>query len=87
MELAAKHLGKTPDLKRILAIGDGMHTDIGGAIRRGLDAIFVTTGIHRVELHPADATGRTGPLDLKALEKLMAAHGQRPIAAMTKLAW
>ncbi len=87
MELAAKHFGKAPDIKRVLAIGDGMHTDIGGAISRGLDAIFVTTGIHRVELHPADGNGRTGPLDLNALKNLMAAHEQKPMAAMTKLAW
>jgi HAD superfamily hydrolase (TIGR01459 family) len=81
MELASRHLGRTPDLKRILAIGDGMHTDIGGAVARGLDAIFVTTGIHRAELHPA------GELDRAALQKLMAAHEQKPIAAMTKLVW
>lgn len=87
MELAAKHLGRMPETRRILAIGDGMHTDIGGAVARGLDAVFVTTGIHRAELHPADANGRSGDLDHKALKKLMAAHEQKPIAAMTKLAW
>ena len=87
MELAAKHLGKTPDIARVLAIGDGMHTDIGGAITRGLDAVFVTTGIHRVELHPADAAGRAGELDIAALKKLVAAHGYSPIAAITRLNW
>ena len=87
MELAARHLGKTPDIGRILAIGDGMHTDIGGAISRGFDAVFVTTGIHRAQLHPAGADGRPGALDIAALQKLVAAHGQKPIAAMTKLAW
>jgi len=31
---------------RILAIGDGMRTDILGANRMGLDALFITAGIH-----------------------------------------
>ncbi len=87
MELASKHLGRKPQLQRILAIGDGMHTDVGGAVSRGMDTIFITTGIHRAELHPADANGRSGDLDLAALKKLMAAHEHKPMAAMTKLAW
>lgn len=84
MELAGKHLGRAPDVSRILAIGDGMHTDIGGAVARGLDTVFITTGIHRAELHPA---GASAPLDIAALEKLVAAHEHKPMAAMTKLAW
>ena len=36
---------------RVLAIGDGMKTDIVGAARAGLDALFVTHGIHRRSLH------------------------------------
>lgn len=87
MELAARHLGRAPDLKRILAIGDGMHTDIGGAVIRGLDAVFVTTGIHRAELHRTGPDGRVGELDIAALENLLAAHGQKPIAAISRLAW
>ncbi len=87
LELAAHHFGQTPQINRILAIGDGMHTDIGGAINRGFDAVFVTTGIHRVELHPANTGGGFGPLDRDALEKLMPAQGPRPLAAMIKLAW
>ena len=87
MELATTHLRRRPDVSRILAIGDGMHTDIGGAVARGLDAVFVTTGIHRVELHPPGADGRFGALDMDALEKLVAAHEQKPMAAITNLVW
>ena len=36
---------------RVLAIGDAMRTDIAGAAGQGLDALFVTAGIHREALH------------------------------------
>ena len=39
--------GAPIDKRRVLAIGDGMRTDIAGATRAGLDALFVTGGIHR----------------------------------------
>lgn len=38
--------GVALDPTRILAIGDGMRTDILGANRTGLDALFITGGIH-----------------------------------------
>ena len=38
---------RTVDKRRVLAIGDGMRTDILGASRAGLDVLFVTGGIHR----------------------------------------
>jgi len=38
--------GAALDPTRILAIGDGMRTDILGANRTGLDALFITAGIH-----------------------------------------
>ena len=40
------------DRKRVLAIGDGLFTDIRGAASQGLDALFITSGIHRDLLHP-----------------------------------
>lgn len=41
-------LGAAPDKSRILAIGDGVKTDIAGANKEGVDAIFVAGdgGIH-----------------------------------------
>ncbi len=35
---------------RIIAIGDSVHTDIAGANRAGIDALFVASGIHAEEL-------------------------------------
>ena len=47
--LGAEAMGRKPDPARILAIGDGMPTDIRGAVDRGLDVLFVAGGIHSGE--------------------------------------
>lgn len=41
-----------PDAAQVLAIGDGLLTDMLGAARRGIDAVFVTGGIHAGEQFP-----------------------------------
>lgn len=43
---------------RILAIGDGLRTDILGANRTGIDALFITSGIHG-EMFEADPDAST----------------------------
>ena len=47
LAVAARARGAPVDKRRALAIGDGMGTDIAGAAKAGLDALFVTGGIHR----------------------------------------
>ena len=64
------------DRKRLLAIGDGVHTDIAGAAAAGVPSLFVASGLH----------AKSG-LDAAALAALFPAEMPRPIAAMTKLAW
>lgn len=64
------------DRKRLLAIGDGVHTDIAGAAAAGVASLFVASGLH----------AKSG-LDAAALAALFPAEMPRPIAAMTKLAW
>lgn len=44
----------------VLAVGDGLQTDILGAARMGLDAVFVASGIHRGEAFPCDFAARNG---------------------------
>jgi HAD-superfamily class IIA hydrolase, TIGR01459 len=39
------------DRARVVAIGDGISTDIRGALDNGLDAVFVARGIHAVEYY------------------------------------
>ena len=46
--------GKPVARDRILAIGDGLPTDVKGANREGLDLLFVAGGIHAVELAGPD---------------------------------
>ena len=43
--------GRSRAVKRALVIGDGMETDIKGAHRAGLDALFIGGGIHDAEWH------------------------------------
>lgn len=50
----AMHLAGDPPLSEVLAVGDGLHTDILGAARMGFDCVFVTGGIHAGEPFPAD---------------------------------
>ena len=51
----AQLTGKRFDPKRVLAIGDGLPTDIRGAHGEGLDVLFVTGGIHGADFGPIDA--------------------------------
>jgi HAD superfamily hydrolase (TIGR01459 family) len=38
-------LGRSPDNSRILALGDGIHTDIQGAQGEDIDSLFITGGL------------------------------------------
>ena len=51
LSLAERARGAPLAKPRVLAIGDGMKTDIVGAARAGLDALLVTRGIHCRSLH------------------------------------
>ena len=67
---------------RILAVGDSLHTDIAGARGVGIDAVFVTSGVH------AGAVNSTGPTpDMAVVVRACAEAGTTPTAAMTRLAW
>ena len=48
----AMHLAGHPTPESVLAIGDGLHTDMVGAARMGFDCVFVAGGIHRGEPFP-----------------------------------
>ncbi|MFP3921992.1 MAG: TIGR01459 family HAD-type hydrolase [Dichotomicrobium sp.] len=72
--------GAVPD-SNILAIGDGVKTDIAGAIAEGLDAVFVASGLHVRDMDASDA------LDGAAIAELFAGSPTKPVAAMKRLAW
>ena len=56
----ARSLAGDPPLEAMLAIGDGLQTDILGAARFGIDAVYVSHGIHAGEPVPADFAARHG---------------------------
>ena len=43
-----------------MAIGDGLQTDMLGAARRGIDAVFVAGGIHAGEPFPQNFAADNG---------------------------
>lgn len=78
---AAKARGGPIARARVLAIGDAMRTDIAGAAAQGLDALFVTGGIHRDDLHGAAAAALPD-----TLHGLFERESLRPVAATSALA-
>jgi HAD superfamily hydrolase (TIGR01459 family) len=71
------------DRSRVCAVGDGLHTDILGAIGAGLDSVLVTGGIHAAEL--GTAWGEVP--DPARLDEVIRFHGAVPTAAMAKFVW
>jgi HAD superfamily hydrolase (TIGR01459 family) len=56
----ALHRAGDPPPSEVLAVGDGLQTDILGAARMGFDAVFVSGGIHAGEPFPEDFGERNG---------------------------
>lgn len=77
-EIIAERAGRMVSRSEILAIGDGIHTDMAGAADFGLDAVFVASGLHV-------APGGEGLDDLRLSELF---EGRKPPrAAMPALVW
>jgi HAD superfamily hydrolase (TIGR01459 family) len=75
-ELIAAARGASVEAARILAIGDGIKTDIAGAAAAGLRAVFIASALH---------VGGHEALDEGLLTRLFAAHTAPPIAALQGL--
>jgi HAD superfamily hydrolase (TIGR01459 family) len=82
MAEAERARGARIDRRRFLAIGDGMKTDIAGAAAAGIDALFITGGIHRAALHGDALEASADPNELR---RLCAEHSLWPVAAMSAL--
>ena len=81
LALAEQIRGAPVDKRRVLAIGDGMRTDIQGASRAGLDVLFVTGGIHR-SLHKETLESPADPIEL---QRLYGENAVWPVAAIPVL--
>lgn len=84
-DLAISHLealnDKPLERSRILAIGDGMPTDILGAKQNNLDVLYVSAGIHSAEYGDLE-----NPDDDK-LQQFLRLHDASPIAYLPRLCW
>ncbi|HEY7004916.1 MAG TPA: TIGR01459 family HAD-type hydrolase [Sphingomicrobium sp.] len=58
-EHALRRAGDPPK-DEVLAVGDGLQTDVLGAARMGFDTIFVSGGIHAGEEFPEDFAAQNG---------------------------
>ncbi|MEQ1669270.1 MAG: TIGR01459 family HAD-type hydrolase [Hyphomicrobium sp.] len=77
LNIAAGLRGGAIDKARVLAIGDGVATDIRGASLAGIRSVFVASGVHVAR----------GEALQDAADKLFATEAVKPIALMTALAW
>jgi HAD superfamily hydrolase (TIGR01459 family) len=69
------------DRKRILAIGDGLGTDIRGANQQELDVVFIADGIAAGEF------GFDGTISEQAITSLLSEQGVHALASMKGLQW
>jgi HAD superfamily hydrolase (TIGR01459 family) len=79
-EVLAELSGGAVPRERVLAIGDGIATDVEGGIRAGLDTLFVTGGLAAGELGP-DAEKP----EASRLERFLAEHDLGPRYAIGRL--
>ena len=70
------------DFGRVLAIGDGLDTDVRGANAQGFDCLFLACGIHAEGL-----VGPDGRLDAARTEAALSEAGLHAAYAMPELRW
>jgi HAD superfamily hydrolase (TIGR01459 family) len=78
---ASEIRGQPVEAARVLAIGDGVRTDLRGAAGQGFDCLFVADGIHAAELNLDGAAG--GTIDTS----VFAEAGALPVGVIRRLAW
>jgi len=61
---------------RLLVVGDSLRTDIAGAAAAGIDALFITGGVHAGEF-----------ADRAALDRTLAESGLKPVAVAERFVW
>jgi len=81
LKRAAAAQGRAAPRRRVIAIGDSIRTDMKGAVKFGIDSLFVTAGIHAEEFGDRDAP------DPRRLATAFAREGVQPTAVTRKLVW
>jgi len=77
--MAEEQAGQPLDLARVLAIGDGLLTDVKGADLYGLDVLFIGGGIH------ASDYVENGKINRARLDAFLQHFGMKPVAYMMEL--
>jgi HAD superfamily hydrolase (TIGR01459 family) len=77
LEIGSDTRGKPVAKDRVLAIGDGVSTDIAGAANFGIRSVFIASGVNV----------KTGEDIGDAAARLFASASSQPIAVMTGFAW
>jgi HAD superfamily hydrolase (TIGR01459 family) len=83
LERAQEIRGAEVARSRVLAIGDGVRTDLKGAVLQGFDCLFVAAGIHAADL---DLSAGRSP-DAEVSARVFAEAGAPPRALIWRLAW
>ena len=79
LKVAGQMLGREVARSEVLAIGDGMLTDIKGAADNGIDVLYISGGIHARDYgHPDEPQP-------ELLGRFLAKHGFMPVATLPKL--
>ena len=73
--------GEQISADQVLAVGDGAGTDITGANRAGITALFIASGIHAGEYE----VGVAGEFD--AVARLLRSHAAEASSFMSRLSW
>ena len=73
--------GRPVPRESVLAVGDGIQTDVRGAVGQGIDVLFVTGGIHVADFGERDAP------DLGKVHALLATAGLGARSVITRLVW
>jgi HAD superfamily hydrolase (TIGR01450 family) len=79
LHMASTLLGRDITAAEVLAIGDGIVTDVKGAEQNGIDILYVSAGIHAREY------GEPHRPDVERLGAFFARHGQHPVAFIPRL--
>lgn len=79
--LAEEHRGTEVRMDRILGIGDSVRTDLAAARAAGVDALFITSGIHRDEVMV------DGAIDPDTLARLFEREAPTAVAIASGLRW
>jgi HAD superfamily hydrolase (TIGR01459 family) len=79
MKEIAEFLGRPVERSQVLAIGDGMMTDVKGAADNGFAVLYVSGGIH------ARDYGEALQPDPAKLAAFLDRHGYRPVAVIPRL--